>query len=172
MSSVTSTAAHASATAACSNLYDTPVDDAVCAMPNTGNYTTLMFSCCKEADVVSYYNGCGLYCLASGQDVQSLSNCLYGAGAAWEDVFCRGNETATATGTATGVPASASASILSSSKLHRPRSPRMELRQTERTLKVPRLSCSLEVSRLPPLWWRRCSCLLPLRKYSSKTQRE
>ncbi|KAF3023728.1 hypothetical protein E8E14_014121 [Neopestalotiopsis sp. 37M] len=116
MSSVTSTAAHASATAACSNLYDTPVDDAVCAMPNTGNYTTLMFSCCKEADVVSYYNGCGLYCLASGQDVQSLSDCLYDAGAAWEDVFCRGNETATATGTATGVPASASASILSSSQ--------------------------------------------------------
>ncbi|ETS87289.1 hypothetical protein PFICI_01117 [Pestalotiopsis fici W106-1] len=116
MSTVTSTSAHASATGACSNLYDTPVDDAVCAMPNSGNYTALMFSCCKEADVVSYYDGCGLYCLASGQDVQSLSDCLYDEGAAWEDVFCRGNETATATGAATAgvLPASASASILSS----------------------------------------------------------
>ncbi|KAH6652746.1 hypothetical protein BKA67DRAFT_659422 [Truncatella angustata] len=116
MSTVTSTAAHASATAACPNLYDTPVHDAVCAMPNTGNYTEVMFSCCKEADVVSYYNGCGLYCLASGQNVGDLSDCLYKEGAAWEDVFCRGNESATATGTATEVPASASASILSSSR--------------------------------------------------------
>lgn len=114
MSSVTSTASLATATPACSNLYDTPVDDAVCAMSNTGNYTELMFSCCKGADVVSYYSGCGLYCLATDQTVKDLSDCLYGQGAAWEDVFCRGNESATATGTAAEIPASASASVLSS----------------------------------------------------------
>lgn len=116
MSTATSTVLHASSTPACSNLYDTPVDDAVCAMPNTGNYTKLMFSCCKEADVINYYNGCGLYCLATDQTVKELSDCLYGEGAAWEDVFCRGNESATATGTATGLSASASASVLSSSE--------------------------------------------------------
>ncbi|KAK6216267.1 hypothetical protein LQW54_003657 [Pestalotiopsis sp. IQ-011] len=66
LTTTTGTAAQATSTAACSNLYDTPVDDAVCGMPDTGNYTTLMFSCCGAADVVSYYGGCGLYCLAVG----------------------------------------------------------------------------------------------------------
>lgn len=116
LTTTTGTAAQATSTAACSNLYDTPVDDAVCGMPDTGNYTTLMFSCCGAADVVSYYGGCGLYCLAVGQSVADLSDCLYEQGAAWEDVFCRGDVNATATATAADLPASASASVLSSAR--------------------------------------------------------
>ncbi|KAK7431638.1 hypothetical protein QQZ08_001856 [Neonectria magnoliae] len=104
----------AASSTACRNLYDTPIQDAVCAMPYGGNHTELMLSCCKEADVVSYYNDCGLYCLAVDQSVADLSDCLYGKGAAWEDVFCKGNESATATATGkVKIPASASASILS-----------------------------------------------------------
>ena len=98
----------------CANLYDTPNHDAVCAMPYSANHTKLMSTCCKEADVISYYDNCGLYCLAIDQSVADLTKCLYDNGAAWEDVFCRGNKTATAT--ATGIVnenlASASASVI------------------------------------------------------------
>ncbi|KAL6855618.1 hypothetical protein ACO1O0_006770 [Amphichorda felina] len=59
---------------------------------------TYMVSCCKDADINSYYDDCGLYCLAQGQKVKDLSRCLYDEGAKWEDVFCRGEEDATATG--------------------------------------------------------------------------
>ncbi|KAJ2993857.1 hypothetical protein NUW58_g1722 [Xylaria curta] len=97
---------------ACANLYDTPVNDAVCAMPLANNHTEIMSACCKKADVVSYYNGCGLYCLAVDQTVMELTDCLYSQGAAWEAVFCKGNVTATATATSGGIPASASASVV------------------------------------------------------------
>lgn len=102
-------------------LYDIPVQDAACAMPYGGNHTTLMLGCCKgDADVVSYADDCGLYCRASGQSVDDLTACLYGAGAAWEDVFCRGNGTATATGAsgadATALPSGASVVTSDSSK--------------------------------------------------------
>ncbi|KPM39021.1 hypothetical protein AK830_g7546 [Neonectria ditissima] len=111
--SKTTTSVAASSTA-CSNLYDTPIKDAVCAMPYGGNHTDIMLSCCKDADVVSYYNDCGLYCLAIGQTVAELSDCLYGKGADWEDVFCRGNTSASATATGqVKIPASASASVVS-----------------------------------------------------------
>ncbi|KAH6887418.1 hypothetical protein B0T10DRAFT_489773 [Thelonectria olida] len=114
--SSTSASATASSTA-CSNLYDTPVHDAVCAMPYGGNHTDIMSTCCKDAKVVSYYNDCGLYCLAKGQTVSDLVQCLYKNGAAWEDVFCRGNASASATATGEDkIPASASASVISSGK--------------------------------------------------------
>ncbi|KAI1084885.1 hypothetical protein F5B20DRAFT_576203 [Whalleya microplaca] len=111
MTSTTTSAVPTSSS--CTNLYDTPVHDAVCAMPFGGNHTDIMSACCKDADVVSYYNNCGLYCLAIDQSVADLTKCLYGKGAAWGDVFCRGNETATATATGKGdIPASASASVV------------------------------------------------------------
>ncbi|KAH9987665.1 hypothetical protein F4779DRAFT_632338 [Xylariaceae sp. FL0662B] len=101
------------ASTACTNLYDTPVRDAVCAMPFANNNTEIMSACCKKADVVSYYNNCGLYCLAIDQSIADLTKCLYEKGAAWEAVFCRGNETATATATDGGaIPTSASASVV------------------------------------------------------------
>ncbi|KAI5855041.1 hypothetical protein GGS23DRAFT_590297 [Durotheca rogersii] len=95
-------------------LFDTPVHDAVCAMPSSGNYTDVMAACCQNADVVSYYDGCGLYCLAAGQTVAELTACLFDRGAAYSDVFCRGEVNATATGAATGavLPSDASASVV------------------------------------------------------------
>lgn len=113
MSKTVSSAAATST--ACSNLYDTPVQDAACAMPYGGNHTKIMLACCNDADVVSYYNDCGLYCLAVDQTVSDLSDCLYGKGAPWGDVFCKGNNSATATATGqVKIPASASASVISS----------------------------------------------------------
>lgn len=112
MSSTTSSLA-ATATA-CANLYDTPVQDAACAMPYSRDHVDQMQSCCKNADVVSYYNNCGLYCLAQGQSVADLTDCLFKKGAAYQDVFCRGNTTATATETGSvKPPATASASVVS-----------------------------------------------------------
>ncbi|UNI18056.1 hypothetical protein JDV02_004352 [Purpureocillium takamizusanense] len=97
----------------CHNLFDPPTADAACAMPFSDNNVNLMRSCCKGAQVVSYYNKCGLYCLAQGQSVGDLTSCLYKANAPWNSVFCRGNTTATATETGAGsIAATASASVV------------------------------------------------------------
>ncbi|KAL7626455.1 hypothetical protein AAE478_003227 [Parahypoxylon ruwenzoriense] len=109
--STTTTAATPSSTCG-ARLYDTPVQDAVCAMPAGGNHTDIMAACCKDADVVSYYDGCGLYCLAAGQSVADLTACLFDHGAAYSDVFCRGNTTATATATGASLPTGAGASVV------------------------------------------------------------
>lgn len=116
MTTASSTAAVASASpsSTCTvSLYEIPTSDAACAMPYGSNHTSIMTACCKGAAVVSYYNDCGLYCLAQGQDVAQLTSCLYQGGAAWQDVFCEGNSTATATQTGTGTLAtSAGASVV------------------------------------------------------------
>ncbi|KAJ6438890.1 Fungal transcriptional regulatory protein, N-terminal [Purpureocillium lavendulum] len=110
-----SSVAPASTTASCANLYDIPTADAACAMPHSDNNVKLMSSCCKGSQVVSYFNKCGLYCLAQGQSVGDLTSCLYKANAPWNSVFCRGNTSATATETGTGtVAATASASVIAS----------------------------------------------------------
>ncbi|KPM44993.1 hypothetical protein AK830_g1516 [Neonectria ditissima] len=111
----TTTTASASATnGACgSTLYDTPVHDAVCALPYSANHTDIMAACCGDANVVSYYNDCGLYCLAIDQTVAELTACLLKEGAGDADVFCRGNTTDTATATKDGkLAATASASVV------------------------------------------------------------
>lgn len=114
--SATSTSASAGPTGGfCHNLYVVPTLDANCAMPFRGNHTDIMSNCCKEANVISYYDDCGIYCLAVGQDVSSLSRCLFDNGAADTEVFCRGNLTETATETGAGsVPETASARIVAS----------------------------------------------------------
>ncbi|KAI1646424.1 uncharacterized protein F4817DRAFT_147658 [Daldinia loculata] len=93
-------------------LYVIPVQDAACAVPATGNNTDIMGACCGAADVVSYYDGCGLYCLAAGQTVGDLSECIRDKGAAPGNIFCNQNTTATATDTGAPLPTSASASIV------------------------------------------------------------
>ncbi|KAH9885515.1 hypothetical protein F4778DRAFT_505441 [Xylariomycetidae sp. FL2044] len=113
MSSTTSSAA-AAASPTCANVYAVPVLDALCAMPFGGNHTDIMKACCKDADVVSYYDDCGLYCLAQDQTVEDLRVCLYANGATYTqiDVFCSGQDNATATATAAAVPSTAGASII------------------------------------------------------------
>ncbi|KAK1994925.1 hypothetical protein LX36DRAFT_713539 [Colletotrichum falcatum] len=113
-----SAAAPSSTAAVCtSNLYDTPSQDRVCAMPLAGNHTAIMSACCRDADVVSYYDGCGIYCLALGQSVRDLQDCLFDQGAGYTAVFCRDNGDVNASATATGnvpPPASAQASVVAS----------------------------------------------------------
>ncbi|KAI8962826.1 hypothetical protein F5Y11DRAFT_321753 [Daldinia sp. FL1419] len=93
-------------------LYVIPVQDAACALPATGNNTDILGACCGSADVVSYYDGCGLYCLAAGQTVGDLTKCLGEKGASPGNIFCNQNTTATATDAGAPIPTSASASIV------------------------------------------------------------
>ncbi|PYH49140.1 uncharacterized protein BP01DRAFT_352658 [Aspergillus saccharolyticus JOP 1030-1] len=116
----TSTTSAASATSTChQKLYQIPVKDAACAMPMTGNNSAIMSSCCGSADIVSY-DSCDYYCLADGQSVGTLAECLIKASEAGE-VWCNTNANATATGSvpATGagtIVATASATGTSSQK--------------------------------------------------------
>ncbi|KAH7151675.1 hypothetical protein B0J13DRAFT_546621 [Dactylonectria estremocensis] len=116
MSTTVSSSAAASATAGGScgaTLYDIPIKDAACALSYSKNHTSILAACCGDANVVSYYNGCGLYCLAIDQTIAELTECLYDEGAASPDVFCNGNTTDTATATADGrLAATASASVV------------------------------------------------------------
>ncbi|CAG7916267.1 unnamed protein product [Penicillium olsonii] len=96
----TSTTSSASATSSChAKLYDIPTHDAACAMPMQSNNSAIMSSCCSEASVVEY-DGCDYYCLAQGQSVGTLAECLLKASEPGE-VWCNTNANATATATAT-----------------------------------------------------------------------
>ncbi|RAH72563.1 uncharacterized protein BO66DRAFT_389859 [Aspergillus aculeatinus CBS 121060] len=104
----TATTTAASATSTChQQLYEIPIKDAACAMPSTGNNSAIMSSCCGAADVVSY-SSCDYYCLAQGQTVHTLAECLIKASEAGE-VWCNTGANATATGT---VPATGAGTIV------------------------------------------------------------
>ena len=94
------------------NLYELPVQDIACGMPFGGNSSDVMSECCGPADVVSYRNDCGLYCLAVDQTVEDLTGCLFQHGAPWGDVFCSGNGTQTAKDPKATAPATASVSVV------------------------------------------------------------
>jgi hypothetical protein len=66
-------------------------------MPMQSNNSAIMSSCCSDASVVEY-DGCDYYCLAQGQSVGTLAECLIKASEAGE-VWCNTNANATATGT-------------------------------------------------------------------------
>ncbi|KAI2616707.1 hypothetical protein GGS26DRAFT_596816 [Hypomontagnella submonticulosa] len=108
MSSTSVSSAPSAVPSSCGSMtYVIPVQDAACAVPSKGNYTDVMGACCGAADVVSYYDNCGLYCLAAGQTVADLTKCLHEHGASDADVFCNMNTTATATATDAPLPTSA-----------------------------------------------------------------
>ncbi|KAL3454926.1 hypothetical protein BJX64DRAFT_109978 [Aspergillus heterothallicus] len=110
----TTTTTAASATSTChAKLYDIPINDAACAMPNTnGTYLDLMNDCCGSAPVISYSN-CDYYCLAEDQTVGDLAECLIKGSEAGQ-VWCNTNANATATGTvAASVVAASSATSTS-----------------------------------------------------------
>lgn len=70
-----------------------------------GNYSSIMSDCCSSASVVEY-DGCDYYCLAQGQTVGTLAECLIkaaGAGEFWCNTNANATATATATATGTGV---------------------------------------------------------------------
>jgi hypothetical protein len=110
MSTATTSSAAAASTCA-AQLYNIPVSDAACAISYGGNHTDIMSECCNGADVVSYYDNCGLYCLAQGQNVGTLTDCMFKNGASYSEVFCNQQQNATATVTGS-VPTSAGASVV------------------------------------------------------------
>ncbi|CAG7967508.1 unnamed protein product [Penicillium nalgiovense] len=96
----TSTTSSASATPSChAKLYDIPTHDAACAMPIQSNNSAIMSSCCSDSSIVEY-DGCDYYCLAQGQSIGTLAECLIKASEPGE-VWCNTNANATATATAT-----------------------------------------------------------------------
>lgn len=115
VSTATSTSGSASATNTCGgpSLYDIPVNDTACAVPAGGNHTDVMSQCCKTADVVSYNDDCGLYCLALDQTVDDITECLFSNGIAWQDGFCSGTGNDTATATENSSPTATGASVVS-----------------------------------------------------------
>ncbi|BAE59636.1 unnamed protein product [Aspergillus oryzae RIB40] len=100
----TTTAAAAASIQTCNTptQYEIPVQDAACAVPYKDQYTKLLSKCCNNAPVSAYDNDCAIYCLAVGQSVQDLTDCLYDAKVDWGDVWCFGNTSASATGSPTG----------------------------------------------------------------------
>ncbi|KUI67629.1 hypothetical protein VM1G_02846 [Cytospora mali] len=116
--SATSAASSAVATStACTGslVYDIPVQDASCAIQSGGNHTEIMSKCCGSADVVSYDNNCGLYCLAIGQSVGDITSCMFDNGASYSEVFCRGTGNATASATASDTLATGASVVASGS---------------------------------------------------------
>lgn len=63
-----------SSTTCAANLYDTPVRDIACAMPYSDDNIDRLKKCCKGADIISYYDDCGLYCLALEQSAEELTD--------------------------------------------------------------------------------------------------
>lgn len=88
----TTTAAAPSAGTCGATLYDIPVDDVACAMPHSDSNVELFSKCCKDADVISYSDDCGVYCLALGQSEGDLRTCLFDEGATHGEVFCRSGQ--------------------------------------------------------------------------------
>ncbi|KAI0544731.1 hypothetical protein F4679DRAFT_563630 [Xylaria curta] len=111
--SPSSSSATPTTTPACANLYEIPISEAGCAVSFAGTgHKDAMEACCKSADVVSYFNDCGLYCVAAGQTIKDLQDCLFGEKVAYQDVFCNANVNATATNPDPEIPATASASVV------------------------------------------------------------
>ncbi|KAL4917870.1 hypothetical protein BDW62DRAFT_201421 [Aspergillus aurantiobrunneus] len=119
MPSSTTTAASSACTG--SAMYELPIKDAACGMPNNKDkdYESLFSRCAAPAAVRTYHDDCALYAPALDQSVQDLTDCLYGAGVEWEDVWCSGDTTASASGTgyptATATPTATSETSSSAS---------------------------------------------------------
>ncbi|CAH0047199.1 unnamed protein product [Clonostachys solani] len=118
VSSTTSSSSAAPTSQCAASLYDTPghTSDIVCAVPYTQEYIGFMEDCCKGADVVSYYNNCGLYCLVVDQTVDDFKSCMKGNKVPEQFPFCSGNGTDKATGSGkVDLPASITASVIGGS---------------------------------------------------------
>ncbi|KAL4906409.1 hypothetical protein BDW74DRAFT_150257 [Aspergillus multicolor] len=98
MSTTTSTSPLPSSTCTGPTMYELPIKDAACGIPNDPSYKSTFESCAYPATVQAYHSDCALYAPALDQSVQDLIDCLYGADVDWEDVWCTGGNNATATG--------------------------------------------------------------------------
>lgn len=93
----TTTSAASSSQTCSGSIYVLPTQDSACALPNTNNASSIMDKCCSPASVESYFDDCGLYCLAEKQSLGDLLDCLTENGAKDGDVFCNDQLNATAT---------------------------------------------------------------------------
>lgn len=102
--STTTAATAAAATSTChQKLYEIPTHDAACAMPMNSTYHSLMTDCCGAASVTAY-DECDYYCLAQGQTVGDLAECLIkgsAAGQVWCNAAANGTASASASASAT-----------------------------------------------------------------------
>ncbi|KAL4735083.1 hypothetical protein BDV11DRAFT_174160 [Aspergillus similis] len=122
MSSTTSSTALSPTSASSSTctgptMYELPIQDAACGIPNIADYQPTFESCAYPATVQTYHSGCALYAPALNQSVQDIIDCLYDAHVDWDDVWCTGGTNTTATGkyeTATATPTSTPKSTSSS----------------------------------------------------------
>ncbi|RSM05420.1 hypothetical protein CDV31_009572 [Fusarium ambrosium] len=113
--STTASTATATSTLACKNLYDTPNKDATCGLSYSKKHIQVMKECCGDAQIVSYFDNCGLYCVALGQTTAELQKCMWDQGAAWEAPFCS-NTTGTSLTADPKIPATAKATVISNDK--------------------------------------------------------
>ncbi|RSL96472.1 hypothetical protein CEP52_011481 [Fusarium oligoseptatum] len=113
--STTASTATATSTLACKNLYDTPNKDATCGLSYSKKHIQIMKECCGDAQIVSYFDNCGLYCVALGQTTAELQKCMWDQGAAWEAPFCS-NTTGTSLTADPKIPATAKATVISNDK--------------------------------------------------------
>ncbi|RDW59307.1 uncharacterized protein DSM5745_11002 [Aspergillus mulundensis] len=97
--STTTTSTAPSSTCTGPAMYELPIKDAACGVPNKTSYKSPFERCAYPAAVQAYHSDCALYAPALDQSVQDLIDCLYGADVAWEDVWCTGGTNSTATGT-------------------------------------------------------------------------
>lgn len=110
MPTTTTTAVTPSSTSSCGNqLYQIPTQDAACAAVVKGNISAVMHECCKNATPHTYDNDCSIYCLAQGQDIHNLSNCLTTKSGDYQGVFCNAALNATATAAANSTKSTAGA---------------------------------------------------------------
>lgn len=102
--STTATSAIASTTAATcgTDVYQLPTTDVACGAQLTNNMASVFDECCKGDAPVKYNNDCGIYCLAQGQTVSELADCLMSKSNNYGGVFCNDSKpNATATEAAT-----------------------------------------------------------------------
>ncbi|KAL4751815.1 hypothetical protein BDW72DRAFT_202869 [Aspergillus terricola var. indicus] len=85
-------------TACVPKIYNIPAIDAACAIPKHNTYHPLMTSCCGPANVIAYTD-CSYYCLAQGQTIGELAECLI-RGTKGGRVWCNADANTTATGAA------------------------------------------------------------------------
>lgn len=117
MSSLTASSAAPSASAASCATADFsrfPTQDVACAVGSTqgipSNTTDILKKCCKTAPVLSFNGECGSYCLSVQQTVADLQKCFQEGGVRPADIFCNGNNTASASGTPRSMASATSSS--------------------------------------------------------------
>lgn len=80
-----------------------PTQDIACAVGSTqgvpSNTTDVLKKCCKTAPVDTFNGQCGAYCLSIQQSVADLQKCFQDSGVKPANIFCNGNNTASASGT-------------------------------------------------------------------------